>query len=194
MTAIQATDDFASVSEVALALANLSKADMTRIKQIAKLRSAGLDVMGWEDLLNESLQRMLEGVRRWPKSVPFIAFLAQTVRSVASDEWRRLRAENTGRESDLGLHADGSERSLADLAVNPIDPEREVVARRSLEEIEALFADDSEALGVIHGLAQGSTPQEVQHDGAMNSTQYASAQKRIRRRLSRLHLTKDDAT
>lgn len=176
---------FASIKELASALTALSTADLLRVKQIAKLRCVGLNSVTWEDLINEAVTRALSGTRRWPRTVPFVAFLAQTIRSVASEEWRRHDHEQTTLETDLGF--DGTETSitLADFAVDLIDPEREVIARKTLGDIEVLFLDDNEAWAILRGFAEGVTPEQIQSSESLTKTQYASAQKRIRRRLAR---------
>lgn len=175
-----------------MALARLSSADLLRIKQLARLRAAGLTRVDWQDLLNEAITRMLAGTRRWPKSVPLVAFLAQTMRSVASEEWRRLDQDGEVLESDLPPTDQGPPVALAEIAVNPIDPERETLARRTIEEIQHLFQDDDEAREVLNGMARGLTPEEIQSEARMSETRYASAQKRIRRRLARHFLTAEN--
>src|SRR4051812_46898907 len=101
MTTDLPQSDLASPREVETALTRLSSADLVRIKQLAKLRAAGLTTVDWQDLLNGAISRMLAGTRRWPKSVPLVAFVAQTMRSVASEEWRRLDQDREILESDL---------------------------------------------------------------------------------------------
>jgi DNA-directed RNA polymerase specialized sigma24 family protein len=179
-------DDLASTTDVATALLSLTDADTVRLKRIAQLRTAGLVAIEWKDLINEAVSRALGETRRWPRSVPFIAFLAQTMRSIANEEWRRLHQEKVTLESDLGSsHSEGELMTLDVLAENAVHPEREVLARKTLEEIEALFKDDLEALATLNGLAGGLTPYEIQIKGGMSQTQYASSQKRIRRKLAR---------
>ena len=193
MTMQQPVSDLASTQEAALTLRDLSQADLLRLKQIAKMRSSGLASLDWEDLVNEAVARVLAGTRRWPKSVPFIAFMAQTIRSVASEEWRRLDQAQVTLESEMASTDEGEPiTSLADIAANPIHPEREVISRRTLSEIEALFVNDAEAHQVLFGLAQGLAPAEIQTDSGMSPIQYASAQKRIRRSLARHFSVKDE--
>jgi DNA-directed RNA polymerase specialized sigma24 family protein len=183
-------DDLASAAEVAAALLKLTDADLVRLKLIAQLRTSGLVAIEWKDLINEAVCRALGETRRWPRNVPFIAFLAQTMRSIANEERRRLHQEKVTLESDLGSsHVEGELITLDDLAENPVHPEREELARKTLEEIEALFKDDVEALALLNGLADGLTPDEIQIKGDMNKIQYASSQKRIRRKLAREFLT-----
>lgn len=186
-------DDLATATDVAAALLSLTDADLVRLKRIAQLRSAGLVAIEWKDLINEAVSRALGETRRWPRSVPFVAFLAQTMRSIANEEWRRLHQEKVTLESDLGTaNSEGELMILDELAENSVHPEREVLARKTLEEIEALFKDDLEALAILNGLAEGLTPDEIQIKGDMSRIQYASSQKRIRRKLSREYLTKEN--
>jgi hypothetical protein len=59
-----------------------------------------------------------------------------------------------------------------------------VMARRTLERILDLFEGDDEALAIVKGLADGTGPEEIQISRGMTAKSYASAQKRIRRRIS----------
>ncbi len=188
-------DDFqdihATTAEVAAALTALSDADLMRLKQIAQLRGSGLSTVTWEDLVNEAVVRSLAGARRWPRSIPFIAFFAQTIRSIASEEWRRLDHEQTSVETDLGSGEDDNQ-PIADLAVDHITPERNAMARKTLNDIELLFNDDHEAKAILHGFAEGATPAQIQSSTSLTPTQYASAQRRIRRRLARHFAPKEN--
>ncbi len=185
--------DLATTPEVMAALSRLTDADLVRLKRIAQLRSAGLASIEWQDLVNEAVTRALGGSRRWPRTVPFIAFLAQTMRSIANEEWRRFHQEKVTLESDLGTsYSEGELMTLEDLAVNTVHPERVALARKMLEEIELLFRDDPEVLALLNGLAEGLTPEETQTEGDMSQTQYASAQRRFRRMLERAFFTKEN--
>ena len=185
-TAASIERDIASPAEVESALANLSPADMLRLKRIAQLRSVGLAEAEWKDLLQESFSRALSGMRRWPRHVPFVAFLAQTIRSIANEHWRRARAAAVTLESDLrpaGDYADGS--AIDALTVNPLDPEREVAARLTLERVERLFENDLPALAIIRALGEGLSPEEIQRQTGMTQTEYSTAQRRIRRKVAK---------
>src|ERR1700744_5939432 len=91
----------ASEKEVAIAFAALNAADYARLARIAQLRARGLPELDWRDLLHDATTRALEGARRWPADVPFMAFVAQTLRSVASEAWRRRVRDGT-RTAALG--------------------------------------------------------------------------------------------
>ena len=58
-------------------------------------------------------------------------------------------------------------------------------AQNALEDIYRVFAGDNQALAVLRGFAEGLTPAEAQAAHSLTATQYSSAQRRIRRTLSR---------
>jgi DNA-directed RNA polymerase specialized sigma24 family protein len=174
--------EFASPEEVARALESLSKADLIRIGQIARMRVAGLTTMDWEDLVNESVSRALGGARKWPRNVPFLAFFIQTMRSIANEERRLLKKKQSIKKADQQT-ADSTEITVTNDVVDRTDPERTSIVDEAIENIESLFSKDTQAMAVIHGHAEGLTPAEIQLLYSMTSTQYSSTQKRIRRRL-----------
>ncbi len=170
--------DTATLTEVAEALHAMSQADRVRLAHFARLRAAGLPGWDWEDLLHEAIDRVLSGSRKWPRSLPLIAFMCGTIRSIAGDLWRERRSR-----PDVGPQAN-TEDQEDDLPDDAPGPERQVMARRTLERILDLFEGDDEALAIVKGLANGSSPEEVQISRGMTAKSYASAQRRIRRRIS----------
>jgi RNA polymerase sigma-70 factor (ECF subfamily) len=175
---------YASVDEVKAAFIGLSGEDLLKLKQIARLRSIGLPTSTWEDLLQEALFRAFTGARQWPVSVPFLAFLAQTMRSISADERRRSQDVEVISEADLDVD-ENSTKHINNVAVTTITPESLVAARSALREIEQLFVGDREALQILEGLTLGSTPAEVQSASGMTTVQYSTAQKRIQRALAK---------
>jgi DNA-directed RNA polymerase specialized sigma24 family protein len=171
----------ATPKQVAAALQDMSRADRVRLEHFARLRAAGLQGLDWEDLLHEAIDRALTGARKWPLSVPLVAFMCGTIRSISGDLWREGRFK-----SEIPIL--GSVSGNKELEVDPPDenpgPEREVMARRMLESILRLFKNDKDALAVLQGLGDGSNPEEIQTTNGITPKRYASAQKRIRRRMS----------
>lgn len=178
----------ATKEEVAKTLSSLTDSDLLRLKRIAQLRASGLTSVDWRDLLNEAVERSLNGTRRWPCEIPFVAFMAQTIRSIANEHWRQVHERVVTAESDLAPSSlENEESNIDNLGNNPIHPEREIVARNTLREIEELFSDDSEIIAILEGLGEGLSPSEIQRNAQINPTKYASAQKRIRRKLARVY-------
>lgn len=172
------SDETATPAEVAEALHAMSRADRVRLEQFARLRAAGLPGWDWEDLLHEAIDRVLSGTRKWPRSISMIAFMYGTIRSISGDVWREGRIK-----ADTSLATSDPDTDLPDH--NP-GPEREVIARSMLKSVFRAFEDDHDALAVLQGLAGGGSPEEIQNTHSMNARRYASAQKRIRRRVSKI--------
>ena len=82
--------DVATPEESVAALRRLSDGDLRRLERLARLRVIGLHAVDWRDLLHEAIVRLLDGSRRWPRDVSMVVFLRETMRSIASDHWRRL--------------------------------------------------------------------------------------------------------
>jgi DNA-directed RNA polymerase specialized sigma24 family protein len=178
------TGDLATVEEAAAELANMSDANVYRLEQFARLRALGFAWLDWRDVLHEAIDRVLSGSRRWPRSVPFIAFMCGVIRSVTSELWRARSSRPENPIADLAHDTDG--RTVADEVIDRgPGPEKEVIARDILQHIAEVFEDDSASLGIIRGLAEGLTPEEIQQQEKLNARQYASARKRIRRSLAR---------
>jgi RNA polymerase sigma-70 factor (ECF subfamily) len=173
--------DTATLREVADAIHTMSQADRVRLAHFARLRAAGLPGLDWEDLLHEAIDRVLSGSRTWPLSVSMVAFMCGTIRSIAGDLWRERRRRP---EVDLQATAEGGIDD--DVPDESPGPERQVMARRTLGRILSLFEGDDEALAIVRGLADGSGPAEIQMSRGMTAKRYASAQKRIRRRISNM--------
>ena len=178
--------EVASPSESAYALKQLSDADLRRLEQIARLRVIGLHDLDWQDLLHDAVARLLDGSRKCPRGLSLVVFLRETMRSIASDHWRRRRARPILLEAELPRTEGEEVSSIVENAPDFIaDPEREAAAAETLAKIEAVFQNDPEALLVIVGMASGKSPNEIQEEADMTPTRYASTQRRIRRTLAR---------
>jgi len=176
--------DVASPEEVSAALQRLSDADLLRMESFARYRAFGLPWTDWQDLLQEAFGRALSGSRRWPKAVPFLVFIRETIRSIAHEELRH-RIEGPVR-AFADVTPDESEALPIDV-LNARDPrpgpEQSMEAAQALDAVLALFAGDSQALSVLRGLADGSSPDEICQSAGMTRRDYQSTQRRIRRRL-----------
>ncbi|MFZ0008078.1 MAG: hypothetical protein WAK94_07560 [Steroidobacteraceae bacterium] len=192
-------------TQTALALKLTTEMDLLRLKTIARLHARGLPPdVGWEDLLQEALTRVLTGTRTAPEGVSTVAFLAGVMRSLRSEHWRRVAA-------GLGAGGDGRRRAVAtsdyrsypsrEAALRDVgrettavsdpvaDPERSLIAIQELDSIERLFADDPVVLRIIDGLGEGLTAEQIRATLGLSKTDYDSARRRMRRCLLREGLT-----
>jgi len=176
-------------AESALALRLITEMELLKLKAIAKLHARGLPPdVGWDDLLQEALTRVLIGARLPPENVPIVMFLAGIMRSLKSEHWRRV-ANRSARLPTLRLDqasAEGWDLELCDPAPTP---ERSLSARQELAAIKQLFADDIVVLKIIAGLADDLSAEQIRCVHGISRTDYDSARKRMRRALLREGLT-----
>jgi len=175
-------------TQTALALQLISEFDLLRLKTLARLHARGLPPdIGWEDLLQEALTRVLLGARPQPADVPMVAFLAGVMRSLKSAHWRRFARSARQEPRRLARRSgDSQELELRDPAP---ELERQVIAQQALDSLLQLFASDPVALQIIAGLGEGLSPQQIQIASGLSRTAYHSARRRIRRALLREGLT-----
>lgn len=174
--------DVATPDEVADALGALSAVEIGRLNMIARIRARYAPGIEWRELLHEAIDKALSGARKWPRHLPFLVFMRETMRSQASEHRRKAMFGLVTTEADLPARADG----LSVIGQAPCgvpSQEREVFARQLMDHVLSLFAGDTAALAVLDGLAKGLGPVEIQKGAGITATQYASAQKRIRRGL-----------
>ena len=145
----------------------------------------GLASLDRRDLLHEAVIRMLTGKRRWPRAVPLVVFLRETMRSIASDHWRRQESSVVVAESETRVDPETGDGAVALASDVSMEPEARTAAAQTLARIEELFRDDADALAVMAGMASGKSSGEIQEENAMNETRYASTQRRVRRGLAR---------
>jgi DNA-directed RNA polymerase specialized sigma24 family protein len=178
-------------AETALALELVTEMDLLRLKTIARLHARGLPPeVGWDDLLQEAITRVLVGSRKCPQGVPMIAFLAGIMRSLKTEYWRRAGAGSAGREALRIDHAaTESPDDIIELRDPAPDPERALSARQELAAIAQLFADDPVALRIIAALGEGLSAEQICASSGLSRTDYTSARRRMRRTLLREGLT-----
>lgn len=178
-----ATSDL-SPSEVRDALSSLTTADLLRLRGLAKFRAFGLATVTADDLVSEAIARILSGTRTWPRHVSLVPFVANVVRSIASEHRDRQNKEPLVLETDL-LAADECEHRTVENEIcsgpRTPHPESALYAEQQLHAIEGMFSDDEQSLAVILGRAEGLSPTETQKEFNMTKTEYESALKKVRR-------------
>lgn len=167
-------------AERALARGLVTEIELVRLKAIARLYAWGLPPdMGWADLLQEALLRVLQGSRRRPDNVSMIAFVTGIMRSLKAEQHRRRQREAPS----------GSGDNVAAATLDPApDAERSLAARQELAAIYRLFADDAVATRILNGLGSGLSPEEICAANGLSRTDYESARRRMRRCLLRHNL------
>lgn len=179
-----------SPEEFKAALAALGQADLLRLRRAAD-QLVGDGVMGRDDLIQESYCRVLAGSRPWPSDVRLLPFLVNVMKSVVSNERRKLRrSEEDGSavRAPLSLH-DAAGR----LAVDTEDPRPNVedvlLADVGVAEFKrgilGLFADDPEAQLLVEGMAEGMQGEELRQLADLDLTSFNSKRRFVRRRIEK---------
>jgi DNA-directed RNA polymerase specialized sigma24 family protein len=135
-----------------------------------------------EELVNETLRRALDGDRKWPKDVPFIAFLLESMRSIAwefrKQNRREIPASQVGPPDNDNEESDGYlERQPAEVGA-PDDAARLALF---VDEVERMFGDDDDVMAVIIGRVEGLSAAETRERFDLTPTAFEAAQKRLRR-------------
>jgi hypothetical protein len=156
-----------SRAEIESALRGLTAGDKTALMKAAqrwaKIRRIPFDP---DDLFQETICRVLDGRRPWPRDRRAIEFLAGVIKSIAW-EWKGLHDE----EIELG---DGGAE------------ERGLLAKIDLKRIVALFDDDPIAQKILMGMADGRRGEDLERASGLSPTEYQSKRKKIYRRIEKL--------
>ncbi len=154
--------------EVLERLDSLTPEDMRRLKLIELRRLSGTDFK--EGLLyQEAVCQSIVGERRCPRDVSFVAFLAQSMRSIASHRRKELARQVPIEPS---------------IAADQLDPEEILIEREATDvvaEIYKLLEGDDEAQLTIMGIALGKKGKKLRDELGVNQAGYDYIMKRIRR-------------
>lgn len=138
-----------------------------------------------DDLIQETMTRLLAGSRKWPLRAPFGLFLRLAMRSIAQSEWAQRdkglvvqMPEDFDIDTRLADVEAGSPVELRLLALERLREAHEAVAVAR----EALGADFA-AQGVIDGIVWGTPPRETRAELGVSEREFDAARQRAGRRL-----------
>ena len=185
----------ASIEEALEAFTNLSNRELIALRRFARSRIGGTCYTEPADLLHEALHRCLQGERRWPLTVRFIAFLANAMKSIASADrvssGARLNVSLDAGESDLhDCHSSHGAARHSTLGPSPeestIAAERARFARARAEELEGAFKTDPIARAVVAGWLAELDPNEVMSAHQISAKDYKAARERVSRKAAKV--------
>lgn len=172
------------IDEIRTAVRSLTNADLLRLARIARTYEFGVGLEGM-DLVNEAISRAMSGTRACPRDVPFVVFLKNAMRSIASSERARVREEPMLESTTVGL-GDGS--SAWDLPDDGRNAEDSLIAHQDMQArlhaLETLFANDDDAQLVLMGDLEGMSAAEIRSMNGWSEQDLASVRRRMRRRLA----------
>ncbi|MDR3579204.1 MAG: sigma-70 family RNA polymerase sigma factor [Oryzomonas sp.] len=178
-----------SVEEMNEALSSLSDADLIRLGRIARRYSLGR--IDPDDLLQQTFEAALEGNRNCPRGISLIAFLAGTMRSLASSLFKShtrspelLLIARTGDDCDE-TSVDIDKPTEVPNADQMLISEEESAAIRTA--ILSLFADDEHARLIVEGNMEGMDASELRELTGLDGTAYNSKRRLMRRRIDKAY-------
>ena len=168
--------------EVLQRLDSLSAGDKRRLRLIELRRLSGTDFQ--EGLLyQEAVCQALLGERRCPREKSFVAFLAQSMRSVASHRRKELARQ-------VPITKKGPSGNPVDLpiAADQLDPEETLIEREAADmraEIYKLLEGDDEAQLTILAIADGKKGKGLRDELGIDQARFDYIMKRIRRTVAK---------
>jgi hypothetical protein len=197
----QAPGARATADEVRQAIENLTPAQTARLIKVATIAIWGSEYTSPQELMNEAVARALSGAlgapgRGWPRSVPFMAFMINTMRGIANDSSESHAQSRTERYSAMA--AEGSEEDLLgslghfhpsaeqDATERQEKTLREARAKEDCVVIETHFADDQVVSAVIMCIKDDMRVSDILAFAEINKTQYDTARTKIRRAVEKL--------
>ena len=191
-----------SLDDVRQAIEALSNADNYRLAKAGRACLAGTEYADADELLNETFLRTLrraagEKGRFWPRDVPFVAFLIQTMQGLANDSHHSSYVTQTQAIETMAMERVDAEDALGRLGHAHSDVvslaieagERAMERDRASEDtakIDAFFSGDSEVEWLIMGHKEGLPAGEIRELAGLSQTQYETARRRFRRGVERL--------
>jgi DNA-directed RNA polymerase specialized sigma24 family protein len=135
------------------------------------------------DLLNEAIDRVLRGSRTWERSIPFTAFLYETMRSIASIDTRYPERRALSYEEWLDSSCDTTARPENEYSQSPEEllcrRQETQRAARTISESKARLSNDAKAIAVIDSISRDMTPAEARKEYGMSEKDYKAARERF---------------
>jgi hypothetical protein len=153
--------------------------DHRRLRLIERRRRGGTDFRE-NELYSEAVCQAVFGERRCPKGVSFVAFLAQSMRSIASH-----RREALARTDSLTEGGGTAERQVPSDA---LDPEALFMEKQSEDTIKAIYEaleGDEEAQLAVIAISGPNKGKALRDEIGVDQAGYDYIMKRIRRTLAK---------
>jgi DNA-directed RNA polymerase specialized sigma24 family protein len=173
------SDEFLDSEDISEVFDTLSPENRLKLSEIERVALRGTDLSPG-DLLHEALCAAIMGDRKCPRRVPFMAFIVQTMRSIASHH-----REKRQREPADGGAAQEARPVFSD---STLDPEQMLIERESEDTVRAIhdcFEGDEQAQTVVLGWSEGYRGKELRDFVGVDQAALDYAIKRVRRTMTK---------
>lgn len=187
MSAITSPNERLSKAEVESSLQGLSPADWKRAESIATLLCGGL--IGWtpDDLLQESLCRLLDGTRVWPTDLHPLVVLKGVMHSIASNARKHNDVSPIDQHVVVeAFEADEDDRTPVAHGKVTATPEDELSGKQQIAQIYAALGGDEDLELLVMTWADGMRGAEARETLGWDEKKYDAARNRLLRRLNAL--------
>jgi hypothetical protein len=175
-----------STSEVRAAIAALDPDEKRKLKRTAKMWSNRFGITDDEKILQTALARALDGTRKCPRELAILPFLFGAIRSISSSEAKSI-ARSPIDQYASPLEELETEQHLDDGAEGPTSPspERILVARAELVEVQSWFQDDEEVQLLMLAIGEGLEGEELEQELGWTKIQHGTIRRRMRREIEK---------
>lgn len=175
-----------SRDEIEEALRSLPPAGWIRLHKAARYFCRRRRHLDPDDLLQEAFARALDASRNCPRNVDVVRFVAQAMRSIASDTMKALAGQPETHA--VPLIGDDDRLTFDPPDCRPTAEER-LANAQEVEEIKRaillLFVDDPTAQIIVEAFMEGTDGEELRALTDLTKIAFASKRRLIRRRIDK---------
>lgn len=174
-------------AEVDAVLAAFTAADWERAKAIAAGFCGGLT--GWKpnDLLQETLVKLLDGARVWRRGLHPLVVLKTAMHSVASNARKRNEASPIDEHVVVNpLEVDEEDKTPVAHGKVAVTPEDQTSGKQQMAALYAALGGDEELELLVMAWADGLRGAEAREELGWDEKKYDAARNRLLRRLAAL--------
>ncbi len=169
--------------ELREAVLALGKIDLIRLRRAGRLYAIGLECE-LDDLLGDAIMLALSGSRNCPRDMALVPFLVGIMRSRASALRKSAQRKGISVPIDDERYGDAAVVPLVETTPHDLlDRSDDYAAKTSA--LEALFADDPQALEVLRADLREADKAEIMAMLSIDAVQYATIRRRMRRRIDK---------
>lgn len=176
----------ASIHEFLDALKKLSDPERLALEAYASRCTGGTPYSSAQDIINEAINRALEGRRHWPRDVDLAVFLVNSVRSIANTSRQLAEQAHLSIEA-LHEEDDGARNLLYQPTCSTeevaLARERERLGQAAVKFARSTLAGDVEGLRVLDGMVADLSPKDMKEAFDLDDLAFDAARQRVMSRL-----------